>query len=41
MMVVSCDHFLKHKPAAAAHLTSAYVNTLCGEVVTQVRWKGK
>jgi predicted dienelactone hydrolase len=37
LMVVSCDYYLKGKKSAAEFISEAYVNSLCGKVVTKAK----
>lgn len=37
LMVVSCDYYLKGKKEAADFIGAAYINSLCGKVVTKVK----
>lgn len=41
MMVVFCDYFLKGEQRSLAAMNEGYVNSLCGPVVTRVRWLEK
>ena len=38
LMVIFCDYFLKGKQEAQEKINEEYVNTLCGNVVTKVKW---
>ena len=41
MMVLFSDYFLKDKQKARNNLNSKYVNSLCGKIVTSVKWNEK